>query len=209
MKENNKTKLKVSRRKFLGTSAAAAAAVSVGSLSTRCTAPLPPSATGVGVPNSKFGGVQIGTITYSFRSMEGGIDNILKYCVESGVSSVELMSSGIEQWCGAPESYRAPRRPRPAPEGEEQPEPEYTEEEYAEFEKQQADSEAALSAWRSAAPMDKFAELGQLFRDEGVNIHIVKWSPGGWPDEDLDYAFRATQASIWPPIPLMAWLQSG
>lgn len=194
MKENNKTKLKVSRRKFLGTSAAAAAAVTVGSLSTRCTAPLPPSASGVGVPNSRFGGVQIGTITYSFRSMEAGVDNILQYCIEAGVSSIELMSSGIEQWCGAPEQFRAPRRPRPAPEGEPQPEPEYTEEEYAEFEKQAEESAAAISEWRKSAPMDKFAELAQMYRDAGVDIHIVKWSPANWSDEDLDYAFRATQA---------------
>ncbi|MBN2480323.1 MAG: twin-arginine translocation signal domain-containing protein, partial [Bacteroidales bacterium] len=194
MKENNQSKFRVSRRKFLGTSAAAAAVVSVGSLNYRCTPAPPPRATGTGVPNSKFGGVQIGAITYSFRSMEAGIDNILKYCVEAGLSSVELMSSGIEDWCGAPEVFRAPRRPRAVPEGQPQPEPEYTEEEYAEFEKQQADSEAVLREWRKTAPMDKFTELGQMFRDAGVNIHIVKWSPGNWPDDDLDYAFRATQA---------------
>jgi hypothetical protein len=28
---------------------------------------------------SKFGGVQIGAITYSWRSMPGGIENIIKY----------------------------------------------------------------------------------------------------------------------------------
>jgi sugar phosphate isomerase/epimerase len=126
--------------------------------------------------------------------MEGGIDNTLQYCVEAGVSNIELMSSGIEEWCGAPETFRAPRRPRPAPEGEPQPEPEYTEEEYAEFERQAEESQAALSEWRKTVSMDKFTELGQMFRDAGVDIHIVKWSPANWDDDDLDYAFRATQA---------------
>ena len=42
-------------------------------------------------PNSVFGGVQIGTITYSFRSMPGDIKQIIQYCVDSGVSAIELM----------------------------------------------------------------------------------------------------------------------
>lgn len=194
MKKQKSSKNLVSRRQFLGTGAAAAAVLSVGPLSTRCTTAPPPMATGTGMPNSKFGGVQIGTITYSFRGLEAGIEATLQACVEAGVSSIELMSGGIEAYCGAPETFRAPRRPRPPREGEEPREPEYTEEEYAEFEKQAAESQAVLSEWRSTATMDKFAELGQMFRDAGVNIHIVKWSPGNWSDEDLDYAFRTTQA---------------
>ncbi|MBN2482378.1 MAG: sugar phosphate isomerase/epimerase [Bacteroidales bacterium] len=194
MRKQFNTKFLVSRRKFVGTTVAAAAAFSILPITSGCTTRVPPRATGEGVPNSNFGGVQIGTITYSFRSMEGGMDNILKYCVESGISSIELMSSGIEQWCGAPEQFRAPRRPEPAEAGEVQQEPEYTEEEYAEFEKQQADSEAALSEWRRNPPLEKFAELAQMYRNAGVDIHIVKWSPANWSDEDLDYAFRVTQA---------------
>jgi hypothetical protein len=30
-------------------------------------------------PDSKFGGVQIGTITYSFRTLPSTIDDLLKY----------------------------------------------------------------------------------------------------------------------------------
>jgi len=212
MKKQSKAKGLVSRRQFLGTSAAAAAVLSVGPLSSQCTPAPVPSATGVGVPNSKFGGVQIGTITYSFRGIESTMEGILNACVESGVSSIELMSNGIEEWCGAPEVFRAPRRPRPPQEGQggtgggmspggmpggmqgAQQQPEYTEEEYAEFEKQATESQEALSQWRLTTPMDKFTELGQMFRDAGVNIHIVKWSPGNWADEEIDYAYRATQA---------------
>jgi hypothetical protein len=58
-------------------------------------------------PNSKFNGVQIGVITYSFRNLEPGIEGVLKACMASGCSSTELMSNGIEDWCGAP---KAPER---------------------------------------------------------------------------------------------------
>lgn len=54
-------------------------------------------------PNSKFAGVQIGAITYSFRSMPGGIEQILKYVVDSGVSAVELMGDAVETYAGKPD----------------------------------------------------------------------------------------------------------
>lgn len=43
-------------------------------------------------PNSKINGVQIGTITYSYRSMpDQSAEATLKYAVDSGISAVELM----------------------------------------------------------------------------------------------------------------------
>ena len=42
-------------------------------------------------PNSLFHGVQIGAITYSFRSLPGSPEQLLQYCVNSGVSAIELM----------------------------------------------------------------------------------------------------------------------
>ncbi len=53
-------------------------------------------------PNSNFGGVQIGTITYSYRGMPGSAEDILKYVLESGISSIELMGGPVEQFAGAP-----------------------------------------------------------------------------------------------------------
>lgn len=56
-------------------------------------------------PNSKFGGVQIGTITYSFRSMpDQSLEATLNYAIQSGLSSVELMGGPVEQFAGIPES---------------------------------------------------------------------------------------------------------
>ncbi len=53
-------------------------------------------------PNSVFGGVQIGTITYSFRSLPSSAEETLKYCLDCGISGVELMSNVAESYAGAP-----------------------------------------------------------------------------------------------------------
>lgn len=59
-------------------------------------------------PDSKFGGVQIGTITYSYRSMpDQSLQGILNYAVQSGVSSVELMGGAVEQYAGIPQTKDA------------------------------------------------------------------------------------------------------
>lgn len=62
------------------------------------------TATASGKPGSKFGGVQIGTITYSFRSMpDQSLPATLNYAVQCGLSSVELMGGCVEQFAGIPQ----------------------------------------------------------------------------------------------------------
>jgi len=53
-------------------------------------------------PNSKFFGVQIGVITYSYRSMPHNVEQLLKYIVESGISAIELMGDSVEEYAGKP-----------------------------------------------------------------------------------------------------------
>lgn len=53
-------------------------------------------------PDSKFFGVQIGVITYSYRSMPHNVDQLLKYIVESGISAIELMGDSVEEYAGKP-----------------------------------------------------------------------------------------------------------
>ena len=54
-------------------------------------------------PNSLIEGVQIGTITYSYRSMQDqSAEAVLKYVVESGISGIELMGGPVESFAGAP-----------------------------------------------------------------------------------------------------------
>src|SRR5690349_12224034 len=54
-------------------------------------------------PNSKFFGVQIGVITYSYRSMPHNVEQLLKYIVESGISAIELMGDSVEEYAGKPD----------------------------------------------------------------------------------------------------------
>ena len=67
--------------------------------------PLPGATAGQaqGKPNSLINGVQIGTITYSFRSMpDQGGEATLKYILDSGLSAVELMDGPAERFAGVP-----------------------------------------------------------------------------------------------------------
>ena len=58
-------------------------------------------------PNSVFNGVQIGTITYSYRSMpDQSAEATLKYILDSGISGIELMGGPVEGFAGAPTSGR-------------------------------------------------------------------------------------------------------
>src|SRR4029079_12930310 len=58
-------------------------------------------------PNSLINGVQIGTITYSYRSMpDQSAEATLKYILDSGISAVELMGGPVESFAGARSSGR-------------------------------------------------------------------------------------------------------
>jgi len=58
-------------------------------------------------PNSLINGVQIGTITYSYRSMpDQSAEATLKYILDSGISAIELMGGPVESYAGAPASGR-------------------------------------------------------------------------------------------------------
>ena len=76
----------ISRRSFIGSMAALGAASVV------------PGCAFAPKGRSNFGGVQIGTITYSYRSMPKGAEAVLQHCVNSGLSSIELMGSTVESY---------------------------------------------------------------------------------------------------------------
>ncbi len=177
----------MSRSHFIGTTAAAAAAFAM----------LPGCGRTVS-GRSNFRGVQIGAISYSFRSMPGSAEKILGYLVDAGLSSVELMSDPIEAFAGAPEVPRMPRgafpgrRPGGAP-GERQA-PELSEEEIAELQAAREVAVEELRKWRLSPPMERFEVLRKMYNDEGVTIHLAKFSPANWSDEEIDYAFNAARA---------------
>jgi sugar phosphate isomerase/epimerase len=82
----------LSRRNFIGGAAALAASSLL---------PDRASAVSAAKPDSNFNGVQIGVITYSYRSLPGSAEDLLKYITRCGISSVELMGGPAEQFARA------------------------------------------------------------------------------------------------------------
>ncbi len=171
---------KLSRRRFLNTAATAAAIAAIpfnyGFKSFLV-------ASNDAKPNSKFGGVQIGAISYSWRSMPSSPKDIISYCLQAGISDLELMGNIAEDYLGLPHGPARPAR------GVTQ-----TEEQKANYEKELAAATEAQRNWRLSVPMQKYSDLRKMFNDAGINIHIVKFSPANWTDEEIDYAFNAAKA---------------
>lgn len=196
MEKENNSKRNLSRRKFLGSTATVAALSMMPISLFGKSSPVAKAFAGPN-PNSKFGGVQMGTITYSWRDQPSGVENIIKYCKEAGISSVELMSGDLEEYLGAAKdpmmSFFAKMPPPPKPAPGEKPAPfkmpEFTPEQKAEIAKYNTD----MKAWRKALPMSKVEGARKLFDDAGISIHIVKFSPARWSDDELDYAFKAAK----------------
>ena len=136
-----------------------------------------------GKPNSKFNGVQIGAITYSFRGMPGTTEDLLNYLVKCGLSSVELMGEPAEQFAGIPSGGRGPR-PRRG---------QMTEEQRKAMQKGQQEQ----LNWRLSVSMDRYQALRKMYNDAGVNIHIVKFGSIGdanMTDGEIDYYFNVAKA---------------
>jgi sugar phosphate isomerase/epimerase len=196
MENKNSVKKSLSRRKFLGSTATVAAFSMMPISLFGKSSPAVRVKSGA-APESNFGGVQIGAITYSWRTMPGGVENIIKYCLQGGISSVELMSGDVEEFLGAPENpmmkiFSAMPPPPKVPAGTPPPpfkRPELTEEQKAEIAKYNQD----VKAWRLALPISKFETVRKMFDDAGIKIHIVKFSPARWSDEEIDYAFKAAK----------------
>ncbi|MCF0048798.1 twin-arginine translocation signal domain-containing protein [Dyadobacter sp. LJ53] len=172
----------ISRRQFLSASALLTAGVGL----------LPSAGFGfpsyiknLGKPNSLFNGVQVGAITYSWRSMLGGAEDILKYCIDANISAIELMGPTGELFAGAPEGPKMP----PWTGGKR---PELTDEQKA----AQAEHLVKMAEWRAKVPMDKFVQLRKMYNDAGVSIYAFKPSALGEKntDQEVDYAFRAAKA---------------
>jgi sugar phosphate isomerase/epimerase len=179
MTDLNNSKNRVSRRKFLGLSAAAAAFSALpGNFIMR--------STGIqkeGKPDSLFGGVQVGAITYSWRSMPGSAEDMLNYCLRTGISSIELMGDVAENYAGLPQGPVKPATGTTL-----------SEKEIAEFEKASLATADAQTKWRLTTSMKKYEELRKMYNEAGVNIHIVKFSPEKWSDKEIEYAFKAAKA---------------
>lgn len=117
-----------------------------------------------GKPDSRIAGVQIGAITYSYRSMaDQSAEALLQYIVQSGISTIELMGEPAERYAGIPTGADATR--------------------------------AIIAAWRAAVPMNRFEQLGKIYRDAGVSIYAFK--PNSFQadnsEAEWDYGMRAAR----------------
>ena len=132
---------------------------------------------------SEYAGVQIGAITYSWRSMPSTPEDIISYCKQTGISSLELMGNIAESYAGAPEGPARPENFR-----------ELSEQERADFRSKMEEHGKKMSEWRiNEASPEKYKELKALFDEAGIHIHTVKFSPANWSDAEIDYAFESAR----------------
>lgn len=187
---------KQSRRKFIS----AGIAVSAGLLiPTKSLLSAPSILKYYGKPSSYINGVQIGVITYSFRSMpDQSAEATLQYILDSGISAVELMGGPAESFAGMPKNlvdrraYFGLRRKQRNGE-------EMTKEESKKMADLQAQSDSYAQEvidWRKKVSMSKFKEMGKMYKDAGVSIYGFK--PRAFTknsaDVEIDYGLRAAKA---------------
>jgi sugar phosphate isomerase/epimerase len=116
-------------------------------------------------PNSVVNGVNLGTITYSYRSMpDQSAEAILRYVVDSGISQIEFMGTPVEAFAGAPLPARGP------------------------------EAAEKLRAWRTSVSMDRFKALRKLYNDAGVSIYAWKQLSPNMSDEEIEYVFNVAEA---------------
>ena len=133
-------------------------------------------------PNSKFEGIQIGVITYSYRSMPHDIDKLINFCLASGISAIELMGDAVEEYAGKPTADFSWRS------GPRQPMTDLQKAQVATYNKQVAD-------WRATVSMDKFMEVRKKFDAAGIKIYAFKpnaFSPNN-TDEEVSYGMRVAK----------------
>ncbi len=124
-----------------------------------------PTASLLAKPNSRFSGVMIGAITYSFRSLPGSAEETLRYCVECGISGIELMGNVAEDYAGVPG-----RGPGGTPAGGRRP----ITPEVREAMRKRAEE---ISKWRLSVSMDKYKAFRKMYENAGVKIYAFKLPP--------------------------------
>lgn len=149
-------------------------------------------------PNSLINGVQIGVITYSFRSMpDQSAEATLKYVLDSGINAIELMGDPVETFAGKPESP-VDRRAFFQLMGLKRKGEELTNEqkkELADMEAQMNAYNKEVAAWRASVSMRKFSQLKRMYEDAGVQIYAFKPNAFGKnnTDAEIDYGMRAAK----------------
>jgi sugar phosphate isomerase/epimerase len=122
-------------------------------------------------PNSVFGGVRVGCITYSYRGGADTAEYTLECLLKDGLSETELMDGPIRAYAGLPGRAGKGKKGDDA-----KPQP----------------IDADRPKVREGQ-LAKCEQLRKMFSDAGVNIHIHK-IPFGQTDDDIDFNFQIAKA---------------
>lgn len=143
-------------------------------------------------------GVQLGVVTWSFRSMDDqSIEAMLQYTLDCGVNTLELIGGPAENYAGAPQSpinrrtyYRLMYAKRKGTMTEDQ------QKELAELEVQNADYQKQVQQWRKNMNMAPFEKIRKMYNDAGVTIYAFKPNVFGKENTDLDieWGIKTSQA---------------
>lgn len=144
--------------------------------------------------DSRFGGVQIGAITYSFRTMDG-LDQIIPAMAQCGLGEAELMSNHAEAAAGAPRPAPQGGRGRGAGRGPaappRTPRPPMTDEQIAAARARNQ----ALRDWRLSVSMDKYKQVRGRFDQAGIDVRLLCFNMNeAITDDEIEYAFQMAKA---------------
>lgn len=162
--------------------------------------------------NSKFGGVQVGAITYSFNRIAApDPEAIVKAYVEIGLGEAELMSNHCESLAGAPAmpvfgrfpggggpgGGRGPGGPPPggpgAAGGPPRPPrpPQLTPEQIAERDA----ARQKLAEWRKGTSASTWKGVARKFTDAGIEVALLCYNmQDSMADDDIEYGFVMAEA---------------
>jgi sugar phosphate isomerase/epimerase len=148
-----------------------------------------PAVRAFGKVNSKFGGVRIGIITYSFRNMND-LDQIIKTMAQIGIGECELMSNHAESGAGAPQF---PAQGGPGRQGGGRAQ--MTPEQRAAMEAQRKAREEETRKWRKSVSMGKFKEVRSKFDAAGIHLGLLCYNmQDSMTDDDIEWGFQMAKA---------------
>ena len=170
--------------------------------------------------DSKFGGVQIGAITYSFNRIAApDPEAIIRAYVDIGLGEAELMSNHCESLAGAPAMPTFGRGPGGAGRGPQSAaggppaggppagaaaaagQGEGRRGSGGRFQltpEQQEERKAAmakLADWRKSTGPDTWKKVTKKFNDAGVDVHLLCYNmQDSMTDDDIEYGFAMAKA---------------
>jgi sugar phosphate isomerase/epimerase len=149
-------------------------------------------------PYDVINGVQIGLITYSFRSLDDqSAEATLQYIKDCGIGSIELMGDPAESFAGIPQS-NVDRRAYFGLRRKQRADTLTTNEEkqLQEIRKEMDAYQIEVAAWRTDVSMESFEKFRKMYADAGVKIYGFK--PRTFEkintDAEIDYGLRAARA---------------